>query len=107
MKTEAYLNEINGTLFAPRQFKEHRDILASNTGIVSTSSLLSVFPHHSTDMLVGFLQSLNFCRPVEPSVLENTYTNLQTTPSHSTADLLFFSGLIQSERPDSLVRREH
>ena len=105
VKTEALLNEINGTLFAPRQFKEHRDILASNTGIVSTSSLLSVFPHYNTDMLVGFLQSLNFCRPVEPSVLENTYTNLQTTPSHSTADLLFFSGLIQSERPDSLVRQ--
>ena len=105
VKTEALLNEINGTLFAPRQFKEHHDILASNTGIVSTSSLLSVFPHHNTDMLVGFLQSLNFCRPVEPSVLENTYTNLQTTPSHSTADLLFFSGLIQSERPDSLVRQ--
>ena len=103
VKTEALLNEINGTLFAPRQFKEHRDILASNTGIVSTSSLLSVFPHHNTDMLVGFLQSLNFCRPVEPSVLENT--NLQTTLSHSTADLLFFPGLIQSERPDSLVQQ--
>ena len=102
VKTYALLNEINGTLFAPRQFKEHRDILASNTGIVSTSSLLSVFPHHNTDMLVSFLQSLDFCRPVEPSVLENT--NLQTTPSHSTADLLFFPGLVQSERPDSLVQ---
>ena len=103
VKTEALLNEINGTLFAPSHFKEHRDILASNTGIVSTSSLLSVFPHHNTDMLVGFLHSLNFCRPVEPSVLENT--NLQTTPSHSTADLLFFPGLVQSERPDSLVQQ--
>ena len=103
MKTEALLNEINGTLFAPHQFKEHNDILASNTGIVSTSSLLSVFPHHNTDMLVGFLQSLDFCRPVEPSVLENT--NLQTTPSHSTADLLFFPGLVQSEQPDSLVQQ--
>ena len=102
VKTNALLNEINGTLFAPRQFKEHCDILASNTGIVSTSSLLSVFPHHNTDMLVGFLQSLDFCRRVEPSVLENT--NLQTTPSHSTADLLFFPGLVQSERPDSLVQ---
>ena len=103
VKTEALLNEINGTLFAPRQFKEHRDILASNTGIVSTSSLLSVFPHHNTDMLVGFLQSLNFCQLVEPSVLENT--NLKTTPSHSTADLLFFPGLVQATRPDSLIQQ--
>ena len=102
VKTETLLNEISGTLFAPRQFKEHRDIIASNTGIVSTSSLLSVFPHHNTDMLVSFLQSLNFCRPVEPSVLENM--NLQIAPSHS-ADLLFFPGLIQSERPDNLVQQ--
>ena len=103
VKTNALLNEINGTLFAPRQFKEHRDILASNTGIVSTSSLQSVFPHYNTDMLVGFLQSLDFCQPVEPAVLEKT--NLQTTPSHSTADLLFFPGLVQSERPDSLIEQ--
>ena len=45
----------------------------------------------------------NFCQPVEPSVLENT--NLKTTPSHSTADLLFFPGLVQSERPDSLIHQ--
>ena len=101
-KTEALLNEINGTLFAPRQFKEHRD-LASNTGIVPVSNLHKVFPNYNSDMLVGFLTSLDFCRPVDPSVLQ--YTNLQTTPSHSTADLLFFPGLVQSERPDSLVQQ--
>ena len=105
VKSNDLLQAINGALFA---FKERRDILASNTGIVSTSSLLSmvstssVIPHHNTDMLVEFLQSLDFCRPVEPSELENT--NLQTTPSHSTADLLFFPGLVQSERPESLVQ---
>ena len=102
VKTEALLNEINGTLFAPRQFKEHRD-LASNTGIVPVSNLHKVFPDYNSDMLVGFLSSLDFCRPVDPSVLQ--YTNLQTTPSHSTADLLFFPGLVQSERPDSLVQQ--
>ena len=102
VKTEALLNEINGTLFAPRQFKEHRD-LASNTGIVPVSNLHKVFPDYNSDMLIGFLKSLDFCRPVDPSVLQ--YTNLQTTPSHSTADLLFFPGLVQSERPDSLVQQ--
>ena len=102
VKTEALLNEINGTLFAPCQFKEHRD-LASNTGIVPVSNLHKVFPDYNSDLLVGFLTSLDFCRPVDPSVLQ--YTNLQTTPSHSTADLLFFPGLVQSERPDSLVQQ--
>ena len=102
VKTEALLNEINGTLFAPDHFKEHRD-LASNTGIVPVSNLHKVFPDYNSEMLVGFLTSLDFCRPVDPSVLQ--YTNLQTTPSHSTADLLFFPGLIQSEQPDSLVQQ--
>ena len=102
VKTETLLNEINGTLFAPDHFKEHRD-LASNTGIVPISNLHKVFPDYNLEMLVGFLTSLDFCRPVDPSVLQ--YTNLQTTPSHSTADLLFFPGLVQSERPDSLIQQ--
>ena len=102
VKTEALLNEINGTLFAPDHFKEHRD-LASNTGIVPVSNLHKVFPDYNSEMLVGFLTSLDFCRPVDPSVLQ--YTNLRTTPSHSTADLLFFPGLVQSERPDNLVQQ--
>ena len=102
VKTETLLNEINGTLFAPDHFKEHRDI-ASNTGIAPVSNLHKVFPDYNSEMLVGFLTSLDFCRPVDPSVLQ--YTNLQTTPSHSTADLLFFPGLVQSERPDSLIQQ--
>ena len=102
VKTEALLKEINGTLFAPDHFKEHR-YLASNTGVVPVSNLHKVFPDYNSEMLVKFLTSLDFCRPVDPSVLQ--YTNLQTTPSHSTADLLFFPGLVQSERQDSLVQQ--
>ena len=101
VKTEILLKEINGTLFAPHYFKEHHD-LASNTGIVPTSNLHKVFPQHNLEMLVGFLVSLDFCLPVDSSVLQ--YTNLQTIPSHSTTNLLFFPGLIQSGRPDSLTQ---
>ena len=103
IKMNSLLNEINGTLFAPPHFREYCG-LASNTGIVPISNLLKVFPHYSSEMLIGVLESLDFCRPVDHSVLQ--YTNLQTTtPSHSTADLLFFPGLIQSERPDSLIQQ--
>ena len=87
----------HGTLFAPRHFREHRD-LASNTGIVPVYNLHKVFPHYNAEMLIQFLESLDFCRPVDHSMLQ--YTNLQTTTlSHSKADLLFFSlhGLIHSK----------
>ena len=98
VKTEALLKEINGTLFAPDHFKEHRD-LASNTGIVTVSKLCEEFPKHSSEMLVGFLTSLKFCQPVDPSELEAT--NLAT---HTPEDqFLFFPGLISSERPPDLA----
>ena len=100
VKTETLLDEINGTLFAPRHFKEHR-ALSSNTGIVPTSNLHKVFPQHNLDMLASFLLSLDFCRPVDPSVLQ--YTNLQATPTEITPKLFFFPGLNQSERPDTLT----
>ena len=102
VKTEILLNDINGKLFAPRLYKEHCN-LASNTGIVPVSNLYEVFNQVSKEMLRGFLLSLDFCRPVDPSVLQ--YTNLQTKPSQSTDDLLFFPGLVQSERPDSLIQQ--
>ena len=101
VKTEALLAEVNGTLFAPDHFEEHRADLASNTGIVSISSLSRVFPDYDAKMLVSFLESLHFCRSVDYAVLKNT--NLRTTPSCLTTDLLFFPGLVQLERPKNLV----
>ena len=100
---KAFLNEIIGTIFAPIHFKEHCEDLASNTGIISVVNLKNVFPKHNTEMLIGVLTSLDFCRPIDFSMLQ--YTNLRTTPSHSTDDLLFFPGLIQLERPDILVEQ--
>ena len=101
VQTEALLTEVNGTLFAPNHFEEHRADLASNTGIVSISSLSRVFPDYDAKMLVSFLESLHFCRSVDYAVLKNT--NLLTTPSCLTTDLLFFPGLVQLERPKNLV----
>ena len=100
---KAFLNEIIGTIFAPIHSKEHCEDLASNTGIISVVNLKKVFPKHNTEMLIGVLTSLDFCRPIDFSMLQRT--NLQTTPSHTTDDLLFFPGLIQLERPDSLVEQ--
>ena len=102
VKIDSLLSDLLGTIFAPDHFKEHRD-LASNTGIVPVSNLLRVFPNYNLEMLIGFLTSLNFCRPLDSSMLQ--YTNLQTTLAYSTDDLLFFPGLVQSKRPGSLVQQ--
>ena len=64
LNTAALLSEVNGVLFAPAAIKRVYRDMASNTGIVPLSALKEAFPHHNTDMLVGFLRRLQFCHVI-------------------------------------------
>ena len=96
VEKEALLS--NGTLFAPNNFKQYRQV-ASNTGIVPIATLEELFPQYSSEMLVGCLESMEFCRPVDPSALQAT--NLKATLSSLPlgANHLFFPSLIKEHRP--------
>ena len=102
VKTEIILKDVNGVLFAPEHFKEHRHI-ASNTGVIRVSSLRQLFPMYDPEMLVELLVSLEFCLPVNLPGIE---TNLQATSSNEdeTDQLLFFPALSNTVRPESLTK---
>ena len=101
VEKEALLREVNGTLFAPENFKQYRQV-ASNTGIVPITTLEELFPQYSSEMLVGCLESMEFCHPVEPSALQAT--NLKATSSSlpSRTNHLFFPSLVKEHRPGDL-----
>ena len=101
VEKEALLRKVNGTLFAPNHFKQYHQF-ASNTGIVSMTTLQELFPQHSLEMLVGYLENMEFCHPIDPSALQDT--NLKSTIEGpcSVADYLFFPGLIKENQPDNL-----
>ena len=101
--TEKLLKQINGIVFAPTSFKEHRQI-ASSTGIVLTSALKQLFPQYNLEMLIGFLEKFELCHRVN---LSGSTTNLQSietsSPSGDTEEcFLFFPSLIDYYRPSSL-----
>ena len=103
-RKEVLLTEVNGVLFAPDNFKEHRDI-ASNTGIISLSSLSQLFPQYSSDMLVVFLQYMELCQEISQEFL--AFTNLMIKEEESSDEtekrLLFFPALIRdTERPQEI-----
>ena len=102
-RKEVLLTEVNGVLFAPDNFKEHRDI-ASNTGIICLSSLSQLFPQYSSDMLVVFLQYMELCQEISQDFL--TFTNLMIKEEESSDEmkrLLFFPALIRdTERPQEI-----
>ena len=98
----ALLTEINGVLFAPAAIKRVYRDMASNTGIVPLSALKEAFPHHNTDMLVGFLQSLQFCHIIESSTLNDLETNISTSVPLPLDEVLFFPALISAEPPTDM-----
>ena len=60
----ALLAEINGTMFAPEDFKQHCQ-LATSTGVVPRSKLAEQFPKFNISMLVRFLSHLELAAPIE------------------------------------------
>ena len=101
VEKEALLREVNGTLFAPDHFKQYRQI-ASNTGIVPIATLEELFPQYSSEMLVGCLESMEFCHPVDPSKLQDTNLKATSLPPPSGANHLFFPSLVKEHRPGDL-----
>ena len=65
------------------------------------SHLHAIFPHYNREILIAFLTSLQFCRPLDPTVLASINTNL--SPETGTSEQLFyFPALVSAERESSL-----
>ena len=95
---EILLAEVDGILFAPTDFSEHCDI-ASNTGIVTTTALATLFPDYSLNMLISFLQFMKLCEVIDPSLLNISNLRLkEKSIIDAGSQILFFPALIQEQR---------
>ena len=95
------LAEVDGILFAPKSFKQHRDI-ASNTGIITVSALTELFSCYDPDMLICFLKNMALCQEINPQFLE-TMTNLVAKCMYDDKErFLFFPTLLNIDRPDNI-----
>ena len=91
----ALLAEINGTMFAPEDFKQHCQ-LATSTGVVPRFKLAEHFPDLNITMLVRFLSHLELAVPIEDQEvlhLINEHTG------YSSKKYLFCPALIRIEVP--------
>ena len=103
VKKELVLKDINGILFSPKYFKEHREIVSS-TGIIRLSSFHQHFPEHNPDMLVELMVNLEFCLRVNLSGVEtNLEAIVSTTQPENLDQLLFFPSLLKVRQPLSVT----
>ena len=93
------LADVNGILFAPKFFKQYRDI-ASNTGIITVSDLTKIFPDYDPDMLICFLKNMALCQEVNPQLF--VVTNLSSPEYDDKERFLFFPTLLNVNRPDNI-----
>ena len=92
------LSEVNGTIFAPDNFKQHHNI-ANSTGVVPFSKIREVFPERDPDMVVAFLQHLEFCQEIseaEVSLISSRHFRFSCGPVER---FFFFPALVSEERP--------
>ena len=92
----ALLSEVNGTIFAPENFKQHCQ-LATSTGVVPLKKIVEQFPTHDHNMLIGFLSHLEFCHKLsDHEVLQLIGEENQ---KHSCGSYFLFPALIKCEAP--------
>ena len=92
------LSEVNGTIFAPDNFKQHHKI-ANSTGVVPFSKIGEVFPEQDPDMVAAFLQHLEFCHEISGADVSLISSLHFRCSSASVERFFFFPALVSEERP--------
>lgn len=95
---EALLCKVSGTVFAPKDFKQHQQLTTNNTGVVPLSRIAACFHYLDSDLIAQFLCHLEFCREIEDHCL--------LKPLQASSDLFspterffFFPALVVTEEP--------
>ena len=95
---EILLSTINGSLFAPPNFRQHYKDISTSTGVVKSSTIAEMFPDYDISMLIGFLVHLEYCQKItDQSVMKLLSSSLAY---QSSDEYLFFPGLVSISKPD-------
>ena len=102
LQKQALLGKINGTIFAPKDFSQHKD-LSWSTGVVPFSRLKNEFPDYNPNMVTEFLTHLEFCFKIEDhetlALLKDEATNVEDTSPDVSEEYYFFPALVSVKNP--------
>ena len=97
---EILLSTVNGSLFAPPNFRQHYKNISTSTGVVKSSTIAEMFPDYDISMLIGFLVHLEYCQKITD---QNVMKLLSSSLAYQSSDeYLFFPGLVSISKPDDV-----
>ena len=97
------LSLVNGVIFAPKGFKEHRESLYTSTGLVPLSKLWEVFPELNPDMITKFLCHLEFCCEITDDQLLFLLSSEGLSSMTEYEQYFFFPGLVCLDKPQDVI----
>ena len=96
------MSEINGTIFAPKNFSQHKD-LSWSTGVVPSFKLKSEFPDYDSNMVSEFLIHLEFCFKIKDNetlaLLKDEAAIMEGTFPTVSEQYYFFPALVSVNNP--------
>ena len=102
LQKQALLGEMNGVIFAPKGFSQHKD-LSWSTGVVPFFKLKNEFPDYNPNMVSEFLTHLEFCFKIEDhqtlKMLKDEAANMEDTCPDVSEEYYFFPALVNIENP--------
>ena len=103
LQKDALLCEINGTIFAPKYFNQHKKDLSSSTGVVPFLKLKSEFPDYDPAMIAKFLTHLEFCFKVDDhetlELLKDEIVHEEIMSQSLSEEYYFFPALVSLDNP--------
>ena len=99
------LSKISGTVFAPEGFRQHTQ-LSTNTGVVPRSKLADSFPGKDINIVIGFLNHLEFCHEVSDQALHQLISEQYSQTYDDNERYYLFPALISVNAKDSLWKTE-
>ena len=109
LKPELLLAEVNGSIFAPDNFKEHCSGFAMSTGVVALSKIQEKFGEHNNQIIIGYLTHLEFCFQMKDQntlemITKDATLQLITQGSEQAEEYYFFPSLIQKKTPSDVCQ---
>ena len=109
LKPEMLLAEVNGSIFAPDNFKEHCSGFAMSTGVVLLSKIIEKFGEPNNQVIIRYLTHLEFCFRIKDKHTLEMITKdetLQLTPhGHDRVEeYYFFPVLVQKKIPSDVCQ---
>ena len=98
LKKEVLLSEVNGSIFAPKEFESvYKDF--GSTGVIALSKIEEVFPQYDPQMLMSFMTLLDFCHEIGESEISIISSKQSESENNERERYYVFPALVSIEHP--------